>query len=409
MSHYQKTKYPGICKSEKSIQISFNLENGERRREVKKLCPTNANLRWADNFRGAILIAIEKGTFCYSDYFPRSKYLKRSDTRKRVFIRNMIWKNEVQNPDNRLRIITMEKARAGMRSIETHLGDILISELTRADIKLYVKKMRDQKGASTITIKKYLVPLRKVIVWGLDQNLVDKDPFQGFVIKKTLEEEEEAALNQIDPFDVDEVERIIGKATGQLKNMVQFCFWTGLRLCELFALGWENIDFANGEATVEIDIVNGRYGLTKTNRARTITLNKDALQALQNQREHTYMKPAIKLRLGKKERELRPIFYDSRFDRPFTKTQELQRIWPNLLRRAKVRLRPAKNMRHSYASMSLSSGEDEKWVANQLGHTTTEMLQRTYGKWLDGAAERVGRKGGDRINDLIASRKKPPA
>lgn len=410
MAHYQKTKHPGIYKSKTTIQISFNLANGDRRREVKKLSPTAENLAWASSFRGAIVIAIEKGTFVYAEYFPKSIYLKRkSNKTRRVFIKDVIWKDEVQNPNDKLRKVTLKKYRPGMRIIEEYMGDILISELTRADIKFFAKKMRSEKGVSTKTISNYLLTLRKVVTWGFDRNLITIDPFQNLVIEKTLEEEEAEALNEVDPFEFEEVERIVAVATGQLKNMVQFGFWTGLRLCELFALGWDNVDFEKKVIHVNIDVVEGTYGLTKTRQARTVRLNGPAIEALREQRQHTYSKPPIRIELGKRVRDVRIIFYDDRFDRPFTYTQELLKAtWPNLLKTAKVRLRPAKHMRHTYASMSLSTGENEKWVADQLGHTTVEMIRKHYGKWLDGAAERVGRKGGDRLDELIATREETP-
>lgn len=37
-------------------------------------------------------------------------------------------------------------------------------------------------------------------------------------------------------------------------------------------------------------------------------------------------------------------------------------------------------MRHTYASMLLSNGENILWVASQLGHVGTEMVIRAYGK-----------------------------
>ncbi len=32
--------------------------------------------------------------------------------------------------------------------------------------------------------------------------------------------------------------------------------------------------------------------------------------------------------------------------------------------------------------MMLSGGENIMWVANQMGHVDTEMVMKTYGKWI---------------------------
>lgn len=56
------------------------------------------------------------------------------------------------------------------------------------------------------------------------------------------------------------------------------------------------------------------------------------------------------------------------------------------MKRAGVRYRNPYQTRHTFASVMLAAGHDPKWVATQMGHETTEMLERTYGKWIKQAA-----------------------
>jgi len=48
--------------------------------------------------------------------------------------------------------------------------------------------------------------------------------------------------------------------------------------------------------------------------------------------------------------------------------------------------------RHTFASLMLSYGEDPLWVARMLGHTSTEMLYRHYGKFIRNRMRRDGAK-----------------
>ena len=48
--------------------------------------------------------------------------------------------------------------------------------------------------------------------------------------------------------------------------------------------------------------------------------------------------------------------------------------------------------RHTFASLMLSYGEDPLWVARMLGHTSTEMLYRHYGKFIRNRIRRDGSK-----------------
>lgn len=42
--------------------------------------------------------------------------------------------------------------------------------------------------------------------------------------------------------------------------------------------------------------------------------------------------------------------------------------------------------------MMLSAGENIMWVANQMGHVDTEMVMRTYGKWIPDNSLKLGYK-----------------
>jgi len=58
------------------------------------------------------------------------------------------------------------------------------------------------------------------------------------------------------------------------------------------------------------------------------------------------------------------------------------RVWKPALSKAGLRLRTTYQTRHTFASLMLSYGEDPLWVARMLGHTSTEMLYRHYGKFI---------------------------
>lgn len=56
--------------------------------------------------------------------------------------------------------------------------------------------------------------------------------------------------------------------------------------------------------------------------------------------------------------------------------------WIPTLERAEVRYRYPYQTRHTFASHLLMSGEPELVVARLLGHTTVEMVRRSYGKFI---------------------------
>ncbi len=64
--------------------------------------------------------------------------------------------------------------------------------------------------------------------------------------------------------------------------------------------------------------------------------------------------------------------------------------WVHTIKRAGIRYRNPYQTRHTYASMMLSGGENIMWVASQMGHVDTEMVMKTYGKWIPNDASKKG-------------------
>lgn len=56
--------------------------------------------------------------------------------------------------------------------------------------------------------------------------------------------------------------------------------------------------------------------------------------------------------------------------------------------------------RHTAATLWLASGEAPEWIARQLGHTSTEMLFRTYSRYVPN----LTRQDGSAFERLLASR-----
>jgi integrase len=65
-------------------------------------------------------------------------------------------------------------------------------------------------------------------------------------------------------------------------------------------------------------------------------------------------------------------------------------VWKPALTRAKIRTRPLYQARHTFATLALSSDEKIGWVAEMLGHTTTEMGIWHYHKFIPNLTRRDG-------------------
>ena len=106
-------------------------------------------------------------------------------------------------------------------------GIVYLSDLTRSDVKAWAAGLTvSQKRISNL-----LIPLRAMFAEAYEEDLIEKNPLFGLTIKRKGGQRPEA-----EPFTPTEIKRLLTKATGQVRNFIQFWVWTGLRTGEISAL-----------------------------------------------------------------------------------------------------------------------------------------------------------------------------
>jgi integrase len=358
-----------------SILIDFYYR-GVRCKERLKLPPTVANTKFAANLKAQIQAEIARGTFDYGKYFPNSK-------RARMLSRT---------PGT---AVSIERALAqwlaGMKSQIEHttyrdyelaidrvwvpkFGTLRLPELTRAALKEWVS----EQTCGLKRIRNLLLPMRGMYAQALEDELITTNPFIGWSPKKIEPPKED---DDVDPFSQAEVTAILAACTGQIRNLFQFAFWTGLRTSELIALRWEDVDLHNGMLSVRRAKVRKQIKAPKTKAGRrTVQLLQPAIDALQAQREHT--------RLRGEE-----VFMNPRTGAPWLHDGPIRKTaWQPALIRAEVRYRYPYQTRHTFASTLLSAGENPVWVASMMGHKDWAMIIKVYGRWIPSVAPDAGHK-----------------
>lgn len=351
-----------------SLRIIFRYR-GVRCREGLKLPATANNIKYAANLRSEILSTIARGTFNYLDYFPDSLNAKKFGYKQpsNITIGTML-EDYLKQAERTLEYSTYIGYRKKTeRYLFPNFRNLPIRELTPAMIREWVKDIK----LTMKTVRNIIIPLRAVIETALVDEIIDKNPLDNIILNKLIDKETSKSDYEVDPFDRKEIAAILNTAEGQVKNLFQFAFFTGLRPSELIALEWNDIDWINGQAHISRAIVYGRVKKPKTKAGiRNVLLLPPALEALKAQKPFTFMKSKY-------------VFHTPFSDKPWSAPFQIRHeAWVPILRKAGVRYRNPYQMRHTYASMMLSNGENIMWVAKQMGHVNIEMVMRIYGKWL---------------------------
>ena len=139
------------------------------------------------------------------------------------------------------------------------------------------------------------------------------------------------------------------------------------RPSEAVALKWCNVDLKSGKVTITASRTFGEDNDTKTRASRrTITLLPNVVETL---------------------RQLQPlrcepdgyVFTDGT-GRPIDQN-EFGRKFTAVLRVLQLRPRRFYNTRHTYISVALTVGCNQKWIAEQTG-TSIAMIQEHYGRYI---------------------------
>ncbi|PJE14249.1 DUF3596 domain-containing protein [Legionella sp.] len=359
-----------------TLRISFYYR-GTQCRETLRLEVTPSNIKYAERLRCEIINTIERGTFSYADYFPQSNLAKRfGHVKTNISIGELL-----RDFLDQIKATREHSTYIGYKKVcEAHLipyfGGVALQDLKPAFIREWIRGLQ----VTSKTVSNLLIPLRAIIEQALNDEYIKNNPLDKIVISKLLNKQTSKSNFKVDPFDKMEVKAILDATHHeQIKNLFQFAFFTGLRTSELIALEWEDIDLAHGIINVVRAVVKKQIKGTKTIAGkRQVMLLPPAIEALNAQMKYTFD-------IGKR------VFHNPRTNQPWETDHQIRRIaWVHTMKRAGVRYRNPYQTRHTYASMMLSGGENIMWVANQMGHVDTEMVMKTYGKWIPNDASKKG-------------------
>jgi integrase len=188
-------------------------------------------------------------------------------------------------------------------------------------------------------------------------------------------------LTDVDPFTFEEREEIIsgfGRYAPQYVNYVICGFWTGWRPNEACALQWRRVDFARGKILIREGRVLGQTGIPKAaGSLRDIDVLPPVKEALVAQK-------AVSWLLGGY------VFLDGR-QQPVNQELFRMKVWEPVLQRLGVRYRPPCQMRHTFATLAISAGENINWVAKMLGHRSPVMTLEKYNRFVPNLTREDGK------------------
>lgn len=213
-------------------------------------------------------------------------------------------------------------------------------------------------------------PLRNIFQYAVRKQIISNNPINEIDPNIYLE----VCPNSdyvVNPCNQDEVNLILAACKHDtIRNFIQFGFWTGMRIGEIFALQWSDISFDN--ETISITKAASIKGIIKEPKTkagiRTLEMTPKAKEALMNQCLIT----------GKENDRV----FLSPSGRPWIKTSAFREYWKAALTLAGVDYRNPYQMRHTFISYMLSIGNNPLVLYQMVGHENPKIMFDKYARFI---------------------------
>ena len=257
------------------------------------------------------------------------------------------------------------------KKIYPALGDIKLPEITPAQISALLLDMQSDGKAHGTVIKAYTI-LHSLFKMAYMADMIQRNPMDK--VERPKPRKDEIKAECVEAYTVAEVQQIMESLAAEplkWRALVHLLIDTGIRRGECCALKWENVDFAAGAIKVTGNLCytadKGVYLDTpKNGRIRTVYAGADTIALLRELRAEQAGK-AISAYVFTRESDPEPMHPQSptRYLKNFSDRYGVPGLHPHKLR-------------HTFASIAITSGADIASVSEALGHTDKAVTLRMY-------------------------------
>ncbi len=244
-----------------------------------------------------------------------------------------------------------------------YLGHAKLSKLSALNIQDALAKM-ENAGLSARMRQLARTTLSTALNHAVDFRLLAHNP--ALRVKSPR-----APRKPIHPLNVEEIERFLATAKeGRHYVFFLLALETGLRLGELLALQWEDVDLERGYVAVRHTL--SKHTLTleepKTNRARRrVDIRASVLHELRQHHDKL-----------KAHGDLSPFVFTDTAGGPVRESNLRRRSFNPILEKAGLPHIRLHDLRHTHAKLLFSDGVNPKIVSERLGHASIRITLDTY-------------------------------
>jgi integrase len=372
----QKGKHKGLWSAQ--ITIGTNKETGNPKRKT---------------FYGRTRTEVKQKMDDYKDQINMGVDVETA--REMVFGEWLIqWLEMYKQP--KIRLSTYENYKMYIENyIYPALGDLPLLGLNTNHIQILYNKML-KKGKASATIHKVHQIIHPCLQKAVQIKLIPWNP-SAATERPTIKSHTGQAMSEPDMY---KFLAFVDGMPDRWKAAMLVLIGTGLRIGELLALTWDDVDLEKG-------IINVNKTLSRT-KSKSLVVNAPKTESsaapvpipeliITELKRHQASQAAYILRYGKYKGYQKSNLVFGSMKGTHIAPRNFQRKYYQVLEKAKVEHLKLHGLRHTFATRLLEEGEDTRTVQELLRHADI----KTTGNIYTHVTQKVKRKASNKINDLL--------
>ena len=343
-----KITKPKITARNKKLYVSFSVD-GQQVRKSLNLEDTKVNRHLAEvQVIPQLIIKANSGEF-----FNNTKIPTVDEFSKVSFD---IHKN------NRKIFTQQDYKRAYELHIKPIFGNIKLDKIKPSMIASWQNNLLEKLSSSRVGIIRTI--FYTILDDGFRDEYINKNPMS--LIKGPIKNE----VRLKKPFSIEEINKILNFIPLKMKAYFAIGFYTGMRTGEIIGLKWSDICFEKKTINISRGI---RQGIISTPKTKSSIREIEIIDILL-----PYLLEHKKISCNDS-----CYIFESSKKKPFTTSDKISiHYWKPSLKELNIEYRNLYQMRHTFASMMISNGEDILWVANMLGHKDSTTTLEKYARYI---------------------------
>jgi len=237
--------------------------------------------------------------------------------------------------------------------------DKLVTQIKPLDIKKFQDGMVE-KGLKKDSVQVARILLKELFDLAILSDTISINPVSMVRMPKIRYKKKKQQ-----PFTLDEIDKILLEAKGQLRNFLGISFFTGIRSGELLALTWDDICFNTDTISINKTIAQGIINSPKSRASeRDIEMIPKAKEFFRAQQLESGLKDSY--------------LFLNKNNTYFSSNDNFYRNYQLVLKKLNLEKRSLHSTRHTFASIMLNNSIDTLWVSATLGHENLQVTLNVY-------------------------------